>query len=325
MFPPEYWKHFVSEAFSRKPLMTLLARLCLTLTLCLPLPAFADMLKLQTVTGNVFALVGPKVQRSPENLGNNATFGVVVTDEGVVLIDPGGSWKGAKAIHDKIRKITDKPVRIVVNTGGQDHRWLGNGYWKAQGAQVIASQAAVADQKDRGSMQLTGLATLIGNGLAGTEPSHADITFDEFHSFSLGGLAFEIHHKGQAHTPGDSFVWLADRNTMFTGDIVYVERMLNNGSASNAKSWIAAFEAMAALEPKHIVPGHGSATTLAHARADTYDYLVHLRSRIGALIEDGGEIMDASGIDQSAFSHLEQFDSLAGRNAQSTYEQMEWE
>ena len=43
------------------------------------------------------------------------------------------------------------------------------------------------------------------------------------------------------------------------------------------------------------------------------------------LIEDGADIMDAPAVDQSAFSYLEQFDSLAGRNAQTAYQQMEWE
>jgi hypothetical protein len=106
---------------------------------------------------------------------------------------------------------------------------------------------------------------------------------------------------------------------------VYVERILGNGGQSNAKSWIEAFEVMATLEPVHVVPGHGHATTLEHATADTYDYLVNLRTQIGALIEEGGDIMDAPNIDHSAFEYLEQFDSLAGRNAQTTYEQMEWE
>ena len=82
---------------------------------------------------------------------------------------------------------------------------------------------------------------------------------------------------------------------------------------------------MAAHEPAHIVPGHGGATDLATARRDTYDYLVNLRTQIGALIDAGGDIMDAPGIDQSDWSTLDQFDSLAGRNAQTTYEQMEWE
>lgn len=132
-------------------------------------------------------------------------------------------------------------------------------------------------------------------------------------------------HRGAAHTPGDSFVWLDERDVMFTGDIVYVDRLLGNGPARDTDSWIAVFEAMAAYEPAHIVPGHGRATDLATATRDTHDYLVNLRSRIGALIEAGGDIMDAPQIDQSAWSYLEQFDSLAGRNAQATFEEMEWE
>ena len=60
--------------------------------------ASASELEIRPVADNVYALVGGKEQRSPDNLANNATFGVVVTDEGVVLIDPGGSRKGAEAI-----------------------------------------------------------------------------------------------------------------------------------------------------------------------------------------------------------------------------------
>ena len=109
------------------------------------------------------------------------------------------------------------------------------------------------------------------------------------------------------------------------GDIVYVERILGVGSQSNTRSRISVFEQMAAHDPAHVVPGHGHATTLEQARRDTYDYLVNLRSRIGALIDAGGDILQAPKVDQGAFSYLAQFDSLAGRNAQTTYEQMEWE
>nr|WP_231125802.1 MBL fold metallo-hydrolase [Roseovarius gahaiensis] len=296
------------------------------LVLGLPQSVAAQTLEVENVAQDVWALVGPKVQRDADNLGNNATFGVVVTPEGVVLVDPGGSWKGAAMIDAAIDTITDQPVTHVINTGGQDHRWLGNGYWQAQGAEVIASDAAVADHEDRGSMQMTGLRQLIGEeGLEGTEPSYADTTFDSDHLLEVGGLRFEIMHRGQAHTPGDSFVWLPARDVMFTGDIVYVERILGVGGQSNVKSWINAYQAMAAFNPAHVVPGHGQPTTLEQAKADTYDYLVNLRTRIGDLIEDGGDIMDAPEIDQSGWTYLEQFDSLAGRNAQTTYEQMEWE
>ena len=274
--------------------------------------AAADALDVQPVTDDVWALVGPRDQRDPENLANNATFGVVVTEAGVVLIDPGGSHRGAAMIDAAIYGITDQPVTHVINSGGQDHRWLGNGYWQAQGATVIASQAAVEDQKARASMQMTTLANFLGDALDGTEPVHADVTFETDHRLSVGGLTFEIRHRGPAHTPGNSFVSLPARDVMFTGDLVYVGRLLGVGPHSEVRSWIDAFEAMAAHEPDHIVPGHGGATDLATARRDTHDYLVHLRTQIGALIDAGGDIMEAPGIDQSDWSYLEQFEALAG-------------
>ncbi|MAS03821.1 MAG: MBL fold metallo-hydrolase [Ahrensia sp.] len=285
----------------------------------------ASELEIRPVADNVYALVGGKEQRSPENLANNATFGVVVTDEGIVLIDPGGSRKGAEAIDAAIRTISDKPVRYVIDTGGQDHRWLGNGYWTEKGATIIASADAVADQKERQSMQFTMLDALIGDALEGTEPVYADTVFDEEYSFSLGGLEFEIVHSSAAHTPGDSYVWLAARDTVFAGDIVFTERILGVLDVSSSSGWLEAFDSLAARKPEHVVPGHGHPTTLATAKADTYDYLANLRDRIGEHIEAGGDMITSVDVDQSAFSYLEQFDALARRNAQQVFSEMEWE
>lgn len=277
------------------------------------------------VTEGIYAFVGEKQQRSPTNLANNSTHGLIVTSEGAVLVDPGGSYKGAEALHAAVRKVTDKPVNFVINTGGQDHRWLGNGYWKAQGARIIASKAAVEDQKARGSMQLSMLAQLIKDALHGTAPTYADIVFDKAHEFELGGVKIAIRHEGQAHTPGDSFVWVASKKTVFTGDIVYVERILGVNDHSKSSTWITAFEAIAALKPEHLVPGHGGPTTLARAKADTFDYLVNLRARIKKLQDKGGTVIDAPKVDQTAFKDLEQFEALAGRNAQQVFAEMEFE
>ena len=287
--------------------------------------ALADVLEVQPVTEDVWAIVGPLEQRSPENLANNATFGLVMTPEGAVLIDPGGSWKGAEMLHEAIRSVTDEPVEYVINTGGQDHRWLGNGYWQAQGATVIASEAAVTDHLARADDHMIALSQFLGEGLDGTEPAYADVTFETDYTLEFGGLSFNVMHRGAAHTPGDSFVWLDERDVMFTGDIIYVDRLLGNGPARDTDSWITVFEAMAAFGPAHIVPGHGDATDLSTATRDTYDYLVNLRTQIGALIESGGDIMEAPQIDQSNWAYLDQFEALAGRNAQATYEEMEWE
>jgi len=285
-----------------------------------------EALHLQKVNDHVYAIVGPLGNRTPENLGDNATFGFVVTDEGVVLIDPGGSYRGAALIDAVIRRVTDKPVKVVIDTGGQDHRWLGNGYFKARGAHIIANRRAVEDQRARLKDQMFMLGNLIGtDGLEGTEAVYADEVFNTDHAFELGGVRFELHHAGRAHTPGDSFVWLPAERVVFGGDIVYVERMLGVMPHSNSRSWIEAFEALAALEPAVVVPGHGAPTDLARARTDTLDYLVFLREAVGAYMEDGGEITQVGTLDQSRFERLANYETLKGRNAQQVFQEMEWE
>jgi glyoxylase-like metal-dependent hydrolase (beta-lactamase superfamily II) len=285
-----------------------------------------SVLRLQQVEENIYAIVGPFGNRTTENLGNNATFGVVITEEGVVLVDPGGSNKGAAAIDRMIKQVTDKPVKIVINTGGQDHRWLGNGYFKQRGAKIIASEAAVEDQHERQQDQMFMLGNLIGvKALEGTEPVYADETFTDTHDFILGGVRFELKHVGPAHTPGDILVWLPKEQVVFSGDVVYVGRMLGITAHSDSRQWITAFETMAELEPRVIVPGHGPATDLARARADTLDYLVYMRKTVGEFMEASGDITRVGDLDQSDFARLANFDLLAGRNAQQLYQQMEWE
>lgn len=300
--------------------------LALTLTMITAAGLRAEpVLSVTEIAPDAYAIVGPFGQRSPENLGNNATFGLVVTDEGAVLIDAGGSARGAADLESAVRSVTDQPVRYVINTGGQDHRWIGNAYWKAKGATIVASQAAVDDQRARASMQQTMLSTLLGDAFAGTEPAYADITFDSDYTLTLGGTTLEIRHVGPAHTPGDSFVWHSAAGTVFAGDIVYVGRVLGVMEFSSSAHWLDAFDAMAALEPAHVVPGHGPATDLATATRDTRDYLSNLRDRIAEYIDAGGDIIGSVEVDQSAFAYLSEFDQLARRNAQEVFSQMEWE
>ncbi|MFT5009125.1 MAG: glyoxylase-like metal-dependent hydrolase (beta-lactamase superfamily II) [Reinekea sp.] len=290
-------------------------------------PARADTpLERHRVVDGVYAIVGELGNRTLANRGNNATFGLIVTSEGVVLIDSGGTYQGAQEIDLLIKDITDQAVVAVINTGGQDHRWLGNDYFKQQGAQIIASEQAVLDQNKRVQDQLISLGNLFdAEFMAQTMPLTADTTFKDYFELELGGVVMQIHHAGPAHTPGDSFVWLPQKGVMFSGDIVYVERMLGVGTQSNSKSWINVFQTMAAYKPAYLVPGHGKPTTLAEATIDTYDYLAFLRAAIGDFIDQGRDMTEIGSLDQSEFAYLQNFDAIAGRNAQQVFIEMEWE
>jgi len=286
----------------------------------------ADDLKVLKVAENIYAMIGETTQRSSENLGNNANFGAIITNAGVVLVDPGGSLNGAKHIEKTVRQFSDKPIIKVINTGGQDHRWIGNDYFKQQGAEIIASTTAVEDQQERSNLQFEIMTNLIGADLfEGTKAVFADKTFDETLILNIDGTRIELYATAGSHTQGDVYVWLPDTKTMFTSDLVYTNRILGIAEYSTFSNWIPAFEKMATFNPVVAVPGHGMPGPLSLMKSDTYDYLVNLRDKVTAVIESGGEIADATVVDQQKFKYLENFDQLSRRNAQQVFIQLEFE
>lgn len=268
------------------------------------------------ITPHVYALVGDLGQRSPQNLGHNMTSGFLIGDEAVAVIDSGACRNGAEQIHAAIQKITDKPVRWVINTGGQDHRWLGNAYFREQGASIIASAAAAADMRARTAEQTAQAERFIGERFAGTEPVYPDRTFDQRLRLPLKGLEAELIFTGGGHTPGDSFVWLPAERIAFTGDMVFVQRLLGIHDNRTA-AWIGSLEYLRdTLKPRVVVPGHGHVTNLEEALRDSYDYLVYLRSAVQQRIDEGAfDPVEASqALDQSRFSYLENYDNLRFRS-----------
>ena len=116
-----------------------------TLVCTLAWNAHALDVKFQAVAPDVYAFVGDTEGRTYENEALNANIGLVVTPAGAVLIDSGATFQSARQIAAAAQKVTAQPIRWVINTGGQDHRWMGNGYFKAHGAEIIAHAQAEAD------------------------------------------------------------------------------------------------------------------------------------------------------------------------------------
>jgi len=279
----------------------------------------------EPVAGNVYAIVGPLGQRSAGNDGLNANFGFVVTPEGVILIDSGASLLGARKIEAAIDKVTKQPVRWVVNTGSQDHRWLGNDYFAGRGAEVIALARTAATQAEYGAQHMEGMTRFLGKRMQGTRPLPASkAVAGEAATLELGGETLELRHT-DAHFPGDAWVWLPKQRVMFSGDLVYVDRLLGVLPWSSVKNGQQAFHAMAALKPARIVPGHGRVCDLAQAQRETGDYYDILVGKEGAAAKDM-EPMDAT-LDRYAdlpqFKHLENYGDLHRANMNRAFVEFE--
>jgi glyoxylase-like metal-dependent hydrolase (beta-lactamase superfamily II) len=284
--------------------------------------------KAERVADNVYAIVGPLGQRSAENDGLNANYGFVVTPAGVALIDSGASRLGAQKLAAAIRAVTDQPVHWVINTGSQDHRWLGNAYFAGQGAEIIALERTAAMQTQSARQQLDGLRRFLGERLAGTVPLSAalpqKVGADGTVKLTLGGEAFVLSHT-DAHYPGDALVHLPRQNVVFAGDLVYVDRLLGVLPASSVRSGQRAFRALEALRPARIVPGHGRVCELAQARRESGDYYDFLADTVGRAARDM-EPMDAvldKYADLPAFRHLANYQDLHRANMNRAFTEFE--
>ena len=299
----------------------------IALTSSLALNAWAVEVVFQPVAPNVYAYIGDTEGRTYDNEALNANLGLLVTPAGAVLIDSGASLQGAQKIAEAAKKVTNQPIRWVINTGGQDHRWMGNGFFKNQGAEILAHANGRADMTARGPEHLRSNAPVLKERLAGTEvvlPTRWLTEPDT--TLQWGGVTVQVVHRGGGHTPGDSMVWLPQTGVVFTGDVVYVDRILGLHPVSKTKTWVQSFAALQALKPQVVVPGHGRVTTLAQAQKDTGALLTALRAHMGQAVEAGTDIGAAvKSFDATPFKHLQHVDVWLPQLANRTYLEMEME
>lgn len=277
------------------------------------------------VVDEVYVIVGPLEQRNEENDGLNANYGFIVTPAGVILIDSGASLVGAKKLEEAIRGVTDRKIRWVVNTGSQDHRWLGNDYFAGREAEIIALSRTVATQGEHAERQLRALERFLGKRLAGTRPLTAPRPLaGNKANLELGGELLEIKYT-DAHFPGDAIVHLPKWAIVFSGDLVYADRMLSVLPSSSVRLGLASFKAMAALRPARIIPGHGRVCDLAKAQRETGDYYDFLANIVGAAATEMERMEDVlkRHSDMPAFRHLEHYDELHRANMNRAFTEFE--
>jgi glyoxylase-like metal-dependent hydrolase (beta-lactamase superfamily II) len=304
----------------------LLSRLGVLFTLLLgAVGAHAYEPRAEKVVANVYAIVGPLGQRSAGNDGLNTNYGFIVTPTGVILIDSGASRLGAQKIEAAIGTVTKQPVRWVINTGSQDHRWLGNHHFAARGAEVIALARTAAMQAELGAQQLDNLERFLGARLAGTRPLPAPKPLaGESATLELGGETLQLAYT-DAHFPGDAWVWLPKQRIVFGGDLVYVDRLLGVMPLSSVAHGQRAFRAMAALDSARIVPGHGRVCDLAQAQRETGDYYDFLADVVGAAAREM-EPIDATldrYTDLPAFRRLQNYGDLHRANMNRAFIEFE--
>ena len=278
------------------------------------------------VIPHVWSAIGATAPPTYENTGHNNNLSFIVTGDGVVVINGSAAYILAEALHQEIQAITDQPVKLVINENGQGHAMLGNSYWAEQGVPILVHVDAAHEIEENGHRILEGMRQYNRDKAEGTFVAPPTETFENKRTIEMGDFRIEVLHLGPAHGPGDTQVWLPDQSLVIAGDMAFHQRMLPIFEDTIVSEWIETWETgFEGLNATYVIPGHGTPTNMAQVRRYTRDYLVYLRQKVGAHLENGGDLAEAYYVDQSPYAHLDTFEELAARNAGHVYEQMEFE
>jgi glyoxylase-like metal-dependent hydrolase (beta-lactamase superfamily II) len=235
------------------------------LSVCLFAPGLVsaeETARLTKLSEHVYAAVDFK-NASPAGNSFGVNTGIVVGNDAVLVVDTRISAKKAQEFIADIKKITDKPIKYVVNTHYHlDHSW-GNCEFVKLGAVVIGHEnGRQAASRSKDGMSHPEYYGMTAEDLNGTTVSAPTITFKDAMLVDLGGVTVSLSYPGHTHTD-DSIVALIDQDgVLFAGDILFTRYHPSLGYA-DVQGWLKALAKLETTSAKIIVPGHGPVSTIA--------------------------------------------------------------
>src|SRR5581483_8664152 len=148
--------------------------------------------------------------------------GVIIGDDGVVIVDAQATPVMAQLVIDRVRQVTDKPIKYVVLSHNHAVRVLGASAYKAQ--EILASETCRAMIAERGKEDWDSEYGRFPRLFRAAETipglTWPTVTFQRRMTLYLGKRRVELRHIGRAHTAGDIVAYVPDANVVFSGDIV---------------------------------------------------------------------------------------------------------
>ncbi|MEM8787336.1 MAG: MBL fold metallo-hydrolase [Pseudomonadota bacterium] len=223
--------------------------------------------------------------------------GVIIGDDSVMIVEAQATPRLAQKVIEKVRGVTDKPIRHLVLTHYHAVRVLGASAYDAD--QIIMSDTARAMVAERGQEDWDSEFQRFPRLFEGHESipglTWPTTTFRDRMTVFLGSRRVDIMHLGRAHTAGDAVIHVPDQNVMFTGDIVEDRSACYCGDG-HFGDWGDTLDAIKAFEVDAVAPGRGGAligrgavdTAIENTRdfvASTYRPAARVAARGGSLKE----------------------------------------
>lgn len=293
---------------------------------CAPLSE-APALTLTEVAPGVHVHRGADAGFTPENRGRIANLGVVVGQDRVAVIDPGGSREQGEALFAAIARLTDLPVGPVILTHPHPDHIAGAEVFAEAGAEIIADARLPDALAARVETWAESIPAQIGaEPWAGTVLIQPDRTISAPETLDLGGRSLTLTPAPRAHSDADLTVQDDATGALFTGDLVF--RGLTPVVDGSLKGWLGWLAAPPAGAP--VIPGHGPvAASFDQAAAAQSDYLEALRDAVRAALDAGLGLSDAVPAVLAAMqpqaAGWADFPATTARNAAAAYAEMEWD
>jgi len=224
--------------------------------------------------------------------------GVIVGDDSVMVIDAQATPAMAGQVIERVRQVSDKPVRHVVLSHYHAVRVLGASAYQAD--EILASEATRALIVERGKEDWDSEYGRFPRLFQAAETipglTWPTMTFPSRLTVHLGRRRVELIHLGRGHTAGDIVAWVPDARVMFSGDLVEYRSACYCGDA-HFGDWPRTLRRLKAFRPEALVPGRGDALTSAdeveEGIALTRDFLTTLYGSVAQSAARGLSLKDA--------------------------------
>ncbi len=257
--------------------------------------------------------------------GDICNISFVVGSKGVAVIDTGGSLKVGQQLRNAIRNITTLPVLYVVNTHVHPDHVYGNAAFLADNPAFVGHDKLPVAMELRRDQYAKLNARLLHEDAKGSDLIKPTLTVKDTLTLDLGDRKLVLSAHPAAHTNTDVSLIDVKTSTLFTGDLLFIER--TPVVEADIKGLIAEIEKLKTSPAKQVVPGHGPFTKdWLTALNNAQRYLKLLLSDVRASIKKNEGMEKA--METAAASEKDKwllFDVANRRNVNTIYPGLEWE
>ena len=295
-----------------------------TLTCCL---VKAAPLQMEALDHDIYVHHGVHEDLSENYHGDICNISFIVGSKGIAVIDTGGSLKIGQQLHEAIRKVSSLPILYVINTHVHPDHIFGNAAF-LQDKPIFVGHEKLPDAMERRRENYLRInQQWLGDAFAGSEIVKPSTLVKGTLKLDLGDRTLLLTSYPTAHTNTDLTVFDNKSSTLWTGDLLFVER--TPSIDGDIKGWLSVINELKVHEAENAIPGHSSILKDSNWKQQLNNeerYLWTLLNDIRASIKKG-EVMEKtmSTAAASERSYWQLFDIVNRRNVNNIYPSLEWE